>query len=142
MKVAFRYNDDRLMSRIIAWFQRSDASHCEIARGPYGKTYVCLSSSMLDGGVRAKEIDLVPEKWRIYDVGGDDLIASEWFSQHADDGYDWLWLLGFIWRPIRGRERRWGCSEACAAMLGLHEPWRYDVADLEALCRLIGRRVQ
>lgn len=142
MLVAFRYDDRRILSRFIAWWQRSDVSHCEVALRQWGETYDCASSSWLDGGVRRKEMQLPPEKWRIYEVESDRQFADDWASVHNGDGYDWLGLLGFIFRRIKGMRSRWICTEACAVMLKLKDPWRYDVAQLENFCAQVGRRIQ
>lgn len=141
MLVAFRFNDTRLLSRLVAWWQRSDASHCEVVLGQVGNAYLCASSSWLDGGVRAKVMDLPPTKWRLYDVPGDIAHAQRWLDQHKGQGYDFLCLLGFTFRRVTGSRGRWICSEACGAMLGLLQPWRYDVATFETLCAAWGRRV-
>lgn len=141
MLVAFRFNDRRLLSRLIAWWQRSDASHCEVVLTQSGGVTTCASASWLDGGVRAKTIDLTADKLRLYDVPGDIAHAQRWLVRHQGQGYDFLCLLGFAFRRITGSRGRWICSEACAAMLGLRQPWRYDVAALETLCACFGRRV-
>lgn len=143
LQVAFRYDDKRLLSRILAWWQHSDVSHCEVVAERSGETGLCLSASWLDGGVRSKWIELAPEKWRIYELDDDPSFARAWASTHEEDGYDYLGLLGFVFRWARlGRKSRWFCSEACGAMLRVLDPWRYDVATLESLCAKIARRVQ
>ena len=142
MLVAFRVNDRRLFSRFVAWWQRSDASHCEVVLAVLGDVHLCASSSLLDGGVRTKAIWLDPAKWRLYDVPRDVSYAQAWFDLHRGDRYDLLGLLGFVVRRIKGWLRAWWCSEACAAMAGVADPWRYDVATFESLCAALGRRVQ
>lgn len=142
MLVAFRFNDPRPLSRLVAWWQRSDASHCEVVLAVQGDVHLCASSSWLDGGVRAKSIWLEPAKWRLYDLPRDEAFARAWFDQHRGERYDLLGLLGFTFRRVKGWLRAWWCSEACAAMAGVAEPWRYDVATFESLCAALGRRVQ
>lgn len=144
MLIAFRYGDSRLIARLICWWQRSDVSHCEVVLDHQAGVYVCVSASWLDGGVRSKTMELPPERWRIYDVaGGGPLTPFEWTCWHAGAGYDWLALVGLMLRPAsRGQRRRWICSEAALDMLGVPQPWRYDVASTEAICRRFGERVQ
>lgn len=141
IRVCFRYGDRRLFARLVTLVQGSDTAHCEAARAWTGDVHECVSSSWLDGGVRGKTIEMPAGKWRIYEVDAaiDPLV---YLSQHDGDGYDWLGLLGFVIRRIRGFGGRRFCSEAVAEILGLRDPWRFDPATLEAVVAGIGRRVQ
>lgn len=140
--VAFRYDDRRILSRLIAWWQLDDATHCELVFGQVGALYECASASWLDGGVRSKLMEMPAEKWRIYEVPRDADAARQWFDARMGAGYDWLALAGLAIRPVPHDRGRYICTEACAAAMGLQEPWRFNVADLENLCALIGRRIQ
>lgn len=143
VQVAFRFDDGRLMSRVIAWWQASDLSHCEVVLGHLRDgQHRCASSSWLDGGMRTKVMALPAEKWRVYEVDRDPIVAHQWAAANNGTPYDWLGLIGYVIRPIRGFNGRTVCSEACAAMLGLHQPWRFTVADLEGFCIATGRRIQ
>lgn len=142
IRIAFRYDDRRLLARLIAWWQRDDASHCELILGQIGSLYDCASSSWLDGGVRRKRMELPPEKWRVYELDRDPMAATAWFDAHEHCGYDWLGVIGLAIRPVPHERHRYICTEACAAAIGIEEPWRLSVADLENLCALIGRRIQ
>lgn len=144
MKVAFRYGDTRLVSRFVAWWQNSDVSHCELVLSDEIEgTYLCGSSSFLDGGVRTKYINLPSSKWRIYEVEPEKGVTpGAWFSEHRGEIYDWFGLFGFVIRRIKGWAKAWWCSEACADALGWPESWRYSVVDFENACRLVGKRVQ
>lgn len=144
MRVAFRYSDPRLLARLLAWWQRSDVSHCEVIVRSVEDMHECLSASWLDRGVRVKRMPLPPAKWRIYEVVAHTPVAPcDWWTRHAGERYDWLALLGLVLRPVtRGRRRRWYCEEVVAELIGFDEPWRYDVAGLEAYCRLVGVRLQ
>lgn len=141
MLVAFRYNDKRLISRLLAWHQRTDVSHCEVVMASVGDAHRCAGASWMDGGVRIKVIDLAPTKWRLYLVP-DGVDPHKWALRFQGAGYDWIGLLGFVNRRIKGSHRAWFCSEACADMMGLQDPWRYDVATLESVCASVGRRIQ
>lgn len=115
-----------------AWFQivhwvicigtRSRYSHCEIViRGD------CYTCSERDGGVRGKKIDLYSGHWDVYDIPGGreaEDAALRWFAEHHGEGYDWRGILRFVLPWIKNHERRWFCSEACAAALGIPEPHR------------------
>lgn len=108
----------RLFNRLIRLWTRSKYSHCELVL-PDGRW---LSASAMDGGVRAKCIELDLEHW--------DLIPLPWASQqliehvferHQGKGYDWLgiFLSQFLPLGLHSR-RRMFCSEFCAAGLGLN----------------------
>lgn len=101
--------------RAICLWTRSPYSHVEIVLGG-----VCYSSSLRDGGVRAKVIDLDRPHWRV--------IPITWRDPEA---------ARRIWRIYEGEPYGWGdlilqhvlrlpiddpgllCSELCALMLGL-----------------------
>lgn len=158
MTVAFYKGRERWASRFLAWWARSDYSHCEVILSRDGDRFECASSSLMDGGVRVKWIELRPEHWTLVDMpvnldavdaaiprrGLTDREAAAafvraWFDAHAGEGYDLLGLLGFVVRRIKGWRRMWWCSEACAAALGFPDPWRFDVAAFLAVARTIGR---
>ena len=82
------------------------------------------------------------DKWRIYEIDGDPQSVTDWLDAHSGHRYDKLGLLGFVFRPIKGLLDSWFCSEACADMISMHEPWRYEVALFESVVLKIGRRVQ
>lgn len=122
--------------RVSHWFTclwtRSIYSHCELAfyQSPGGK-HLCASSSARDGGVRFKYIDLSSGHWDVYDIPKQprtDAVIREWFNAKSDDRakYDWFGLLWFI-LPIKAfnNPRRYFCSEAIAAALGLPKPHKY-----------------
>jgi hypothetical protein len=97
----------------------------------------------MDGGVRQKQIPLVADKWRIYEIEG--ITAADvnaWFEVNHDKKYDSIGLLGFVWRRIEGSARRLFCSEAAADIIGLPTPHLYDLRALESVCARFGRRIQ
>lgn len=121
------------MNRLISWWLRGDYSHCEVVLGrDEAGNAVCASSSMLDGGVRVKHIQLDPAHWALVSVGLDDSQAWQWLREHEGAGYDYLGLLGFIARVVGHSQQNFVCSEAVAAMLGFPEPWRFDPCSLHA----------
>ena len=135
LQVAFYCGRTRLFDRAVQWWTRGRYSHCELVTGPAPDgAHWCISASMLDGGVRIKAITLHPDRWHLVPVPWCDCLqASRWLQAHAGQGYDFLGLLGFVWRPQAGRGRRWFCSEAVGAALGLPDPWRFDPSALHAV---------
>ena len=142
VRVCFRHSDTRLFARVVCWWLRHDAAHCEVAYAWRGDRHDCVSASFMDDGVRGKNIAMPPEKWRVYEMPGDPLEVQAWLDEHDGWKYDTLGLFGFVWRRVKGWLHRVFCSEACADILGLPEPWRYDPALLESVCARLGRRVQ
>lgn len=149
LRLAFRFNDRRLFARLVCLIQGGDTAHCEVVLGESSGAaggYRCASASWLDGGVRFKVLALPAEKWRVYELadpsGLQSSAAHGWFMRHHGDRYDWLGLLGFVVRRLKGFQRRWFCSEACAAALGLGDPYRFDPATLEAVAQRVGQRIQ
>lgn len=123
----------KLFDRLIRLWTRSKYSHCELVM-PDGRW---LSASAMDGGVRAKRIELNLEHW--------DLIPLPWASKHQIEhtfranlgrGYDWLGILGSQLVPLTiANPRRMFCSEFCAAALGFPLPQRYSPALLGEVVR-------
>ena len=130
-QVAFYKSRHRLFNRLVAWYLRGSYSHCELILATNGTTATCASASYMDGGVRIKTMHLDPAHWDIVSVESDAL-PETWLSAHKGESYDVLGLLGFVWRRQTGNQRKWFCSEAVAAMLGLREPWRFDPMTLWA----------
>ena len=50
-----------------------------------------------------------------------------------------LGLLGFVLPPMADNKARWFCSEACAAALGVGDPWRFSPGALAVVTRDMGR---
>ena len=135
MKVAFYKGRQRLFNRVASWWLRGPYSHCELVLGiDAAGLSICASSSMIDGGVRVKHMHLDPAHWDVIEVGSDaDLQrAWAWVAAHEGEGYDYLGLLGFVARALGQDKRRWVCSEAVAAMLGMLDAWRFDPCSLYA----------
>jgi hypothetical protein len=143
IRVAFRYNDDRLFSRLVTWFRGGDSAHCEVSHEWTDLWYSCTSASFMDGGVRQKRMLLPSTKWRIYEIP--DVSPAEvvmWFERHHNKKYDTFGLFGFVWRRIRGSVNKYFCSEAVADMIRLPSPHLYDLELLESVCARLGRRIQ
>lgn len=107
-------------------------SHCEIAVPLSGGGYACYSSSIRDGGVRVKKMDLPSEKWDLIELPGVTAADLDRVWQAAQGKrYDWLGAIGTVLK-IRQRPDKWFCSEFCAAVIGFGEPSKYSPADLAA----------
>ena len=141
VRAAFRYRDRRAFARVVTSLRGGDSAHCEVAWAWDGALHRCVSSSWLDGGVRRKDIEMPPEKWRIYELPA--AIAPQlWYERHAGAGYDVLGLLGILWPRVGHRRHRWFCSEVLAAIIGLPQPQLYDLRTAESVCAKLGERVQ
>lgn len=133
-----------LSSRLVAWNQRSIYSHSEILLGRRPNTlfYECASSTLRDGGVRIVVQPLDPQQWDCWMLPhiSPDFVRA-WFDLHDSDTYDLSGLLGFFWRRVKGSKSASWCSEACAEALGVGDAWRYDVATLVSLVRVMGEPI-
>lgn len=107
----------KLFNRLIRLWTRSRYSHCELVM-PDGRW---LSASAMDGGVRAKPIELNFEHWNLYPVPWADAAHIEQlFQRHQGKGYDWLGIFLSQLLPLAiDNPERMFCSEFCAAGLGL-----------------------
>jgi hypothetical protein len=113
---------------VIRWVTQSLYSHNEICLGnPFASKVVCLSSSMEDGGVRSKIMQLNPDKWDIVPlpwVTSDDVEAVALLKLGVK--YDYLGAIRFAfpWLLKQSKTREF-CSELCAEIMGLEDTWRY-----------------
>ena len=134
MKLALYKARGNWMDRAIRAWMRGPYSHVELVVGdaPWGST--CFAASNREGAVRLKTMVLDADTWDIVDLGSDgEAEARQWFLDRIGAKYDWIGILGFIFRPIRGSRSRYFCSEAVAAALGFAEPWRMDPNQLHAV---------
>lgn len=115
-----------LFDRAVRWYTGGPYSHCEIVLSTSEGLSWCASASKQDGGVRLKHMALPSDRWDILHAPyADPHAVAQWFASHTGGRYDTLGLFGFF--AARGTQSpdRWFCSEACAAALGIPEPWRY-----------------
>lgn len=134
MKIAFYKGRSRIFNRFVSWWTRGPYSHCEAVFDGFRSLdgpVLCGSSSLMDGGVRLKMIELTPEHWDIIDVPAvDGLRVLDWFNAHTwtisrpAAKYDVIGLLSTSF-PVPQRSGRYFCNEAIGAGVGLSEPWRY-----------------
>lgn len=142
VRIAFRYGDTRLFARLVCLWRGGDSAHCEVAILEPGSsdTYMCLSASWLDGGVRIKHMKLPTSKWRVYNIDVSQDNVYNWASAHVGKKYDWVGLLGFILPRIKGRKKSYFCSEVAAEVMGLNEPYKFDLRLLELVCARYGSK--
>ena len=123
-------------NRLVEWWTRSDYSHCELVlAGGW-----CGSASFMDGGVRLKVIDFDPDHWDMVDLPAAlEPSALDWFETHRGAKYDLLGNLQFIISRVADDKKRWFCSEAIAAALGMPDPWRYDPGTLASTLKFFNQ---
>ncbi|HEZ0675357.1 TPA: hypothetical protein ACLAJP_000218 [Neisseria meningitidis] len=114
-------------------------SHCEIAYPCSNGGYACYSSSIRDGGVRVKKMDLPSEKWDLIELPGVTAADLDRVWQAAQGKrYDWAGAIGTVLK-IRQRPDKWFCSEFAAAVMGIPDGWRFSPNDLAAIAGKGGR---
>lgn len=124
-------------SHLIRFWTRSPYSHCELVVGDQ-----CFSSSLMDGGVRQKQIALTSDKWDLVPVlwaNAADVILH--FNLTKDQPYDWWALIGSQIFNRRSEEADAAfCSEWCAAALGLPNPETFSPQTLGDYCNYLNGR--
>jgi len=143
MKVAFYKGTHTglpgVYNRLVRWWTRSPYSHAELVFDD-GQA---ASSSAMDGGVRFKAIDFDPALWDFVPVpAGVAPAARDWFAQHDGQAYDLLGNLHFVISAVGDDKRKWFCSEAVAAALGMPDPERFDPGTLHAALSFINQPAQ
>jgi hypothetical protein len=119
-----------IYNRLVRWWTRSPYSHVELV---FRDGEEAASSSYMDGGVRFKKIDFDPALWDFVDLPEHlEAPALAWFNAHKGDAYDLMGNLHFVVEPIGDDKRKWFCSEAVAASLGMPYPARFDPGTLYA----------
>jgi hypothetical protein len=114
--LALRKHDTRWTARAICWWTGSIYSHCELVADGW-----CYSSSAMDGGVRAKQIDLDPVKWDLIELPwADARKVVAYFVKTDGDTYGWWSLLkSQLFNRNVAKPGQQFCSEWCANALGL-----------------------
>jgi hypothetical protein len=116
-------------NRLVRWWTRSQYSHVELV---FASGHAA-SSSYMDGGVRFKVIDFDPDLWDFVDLPAElERSAWAWFAAHEGQGYDLLGNLHFVLSAVGDDKRKWFCSEAVAAALGMPAPERFDPGTIHA----------
>jgi hypothetical protein len=124
-----------IYNRLVRWWTRSPYSHVELIffdGGPDDDSQAA-SASYMDGGVRFKWFTFVPALWDFVDLPDHlALPALRWFDDHEGDAYDLVGNVHFVFSPVGDDKRKWFCSEAVAAALGMPDPARFDPGTLHA----------
>jgi len=131
-----------IYNRLVRWWTRSPYSHVELL---FHDGKEAASSSYMDGGVRFKAIDFDPELWDFVDVPATAewaVSAYLWFIDHHGQAYDLLGNMHFVLSAIGDDKRKWFCSEAVAAALGMPNPERFDPGTLHAALSFLTQPAQ
>lgn len=124
--------------KAICWWTRQPYSHTEIHIDGY-----CYSSSLRDGGVRKKFIDLSPPWWSMIPVPWrDPEDALKVYSQYAGMDYGWFDLIAQHIFKLPVSDPRPICSELCALMLGLPESTARNMAPGQLVEYVLMRNVK
>lgn len=111
----------RFQDWLIRTVTRSPYSHCEIAvkPHPWASVYKCYSASARDGGVRMKVMDLPLCQWDLIPLPAEvEGRVIEQYGRTRGERYDWRGAIGAVFGK-RGSDKKWFCSEWCAAAIGL-----------------------
>lgn len=131
-----------MYNRFIRWWTRSRYSHVEVIffDGGAGADSQSASASYIDGGVRFKWFTFDPALWDFVDLPAElALPALSWFREHEFAAYDLLGILHFVLSPVGNDKRKWFCSEAVAAALGMQDPARFDPGTLYAVLKFLNQ---
>lgn len=95
----------------------------------------CYSSSVMDGGVRRKKIDLEDGHWDVIEIHlTDDQLTKAllWFAAHDGDGYDYHNIVRWVAPFIPQHPLQYVCFETIGEMLDMAGAYRLDADDLYA----------
>lgn len=134
MQLALYKGKGLIGNAITRWWTGSQYSHCELVIDG-----VCYSASFMDGGVRAKAIDLNNGNWDVIPLPWVDAVrVLVFFEQTEGRAYDWLGLYrGQLFNRGRRDGSKYFCSEWCAEALGIPAPEMYRPDRLGELVEFI-----
>ena len=95
---------------------------------------ICYSSSVGDGGVRSKEIDLNPDKWDLLELQmteKEKQESLERFKPMQNKSYDFIGALGVVLSFIRDSADKFFCFEVVARMLNMQNPSKVTPLELK-----------
>lgn len=121
----------QLGNAAIRWWTGSSYSHCELVVDGW-----CYSSSVMDKGVRRKQIDLADGNWDLIELPwADGATIVRYFQQTDSDVYGWPSLIASqVFNRNRPTDHAAFCSEWCARALGLPSPSIFNPATLAVQC--------
>ena len=132
-------------------FTKGDYSHCELViermeftsgnHYEHETVFDCYSSSVQDGGVRCKKINVSDKtKWdlvQVFDVSPEEVKA--YFNRTCGRKYDWWGAIGIV-LGIKQKRSKYFCSEWCFnAIYNSDEGWRFSPNQLAAMVRKNGQ---
>lgn len=131
MKFAFKKAKNpnaSIFDWLIGWWENGPYAHVEAILDYDEQTQLYTVVSSVPGtGIRKTQMTLPADTWDIIESPGNEATVEVWFDARLGSGYDWLGILGFIIRPIKGDPTKlWFCSESVLESLGVAEPWRFD----------------
>lgn len=137
--LALRKHDDRITAKAIQCWTNSIYSHCELIVND-----LCYSSSPMDGGVRAKTINMTSDKWDFIELPWADADAVILYFNVTDHHkYGWVGLItSQLFNLNRAEKDTQFCSQWCAAAVGLPNPASYSPSTLGALCGFVDSKLQ
>ena len=132
VKLALYKGKGLIGNKLIRVWTRSPYSHCELVVD--GKSY---SSSLMDKGVRCKDILFTSDHWDFIDLPdslGQRILA--YYETTKSEKYAWRDLI--LSQVFNGNSDQPGaafCSDWCAAAIGLPNPSIYSPRTLGELAR-------
>jgi hypothetical protein len=122
MEMAFYQGRKRLTNRLIADLTGGPFSHVEMILERYQKGWaLCVSASMMDGGVRVKLINIGTPDWVVVSVNVEVSLddAWSWFWLHSGEQYDYTGALRYRLPFLKQNPKKKYCSEAVSEILRL-----------------------
>lgn len=135
VKLAMYKGEGTFVNQFIRWWTGSIYSHCELVVND-----VCYSSSLMDGGVRGKVINLGSGNWDLIELpwaSGSGVVDYFAATDHQKYGLTSLVVNQLFNRNVLGEAPF--CSEWCAAALGLPNPSTYSPSTLMDLAGFLTR---
>lgn len=131
VKLALYKGRGGIGNAIVRWWTGSIYSHCELVVDG-----LCYSSSVMDKGVRRKQIDLADGKWDLLDLPWADRDAIvEHFQDTDHHTYGWFGLItAQLFNRNRGVAGTQFCSQWCANALDIPSAVSHSPVTLAALC--------
>lgn len=116
-----------IANRVIRFFTKGPISHSELCVGnPFDGAVLCVSSDP-KGGVRGKVMQLDRDRWILTAVPT--IYPQQvinFLNDHKGQKYDWVGCVRSVLPFVsREHESKWFCSEVCATIIGLKDPWRF-----------------
>jgi hypothetical protein len=115
---------------------KSIYSHTEVCIGnPFDAPVKCVSSSGVDKGVRAKTMQLNPDKWDILPMDWvTEKDVEDFLAENEGTGYDFMGCARFVFPfALRDHPVKFFCTEAVATIAGYKDAWRFSPGDFHVI---------